>query len=133
MLSAHSLSLHEKFFRKDLAASGAADTSNGENLLLIRHRRIAVSYGIEAFRIFGHCEFRVAQSNAKKGRKKLQLAKAPRKVGETAWWEEDYTNACKIRDREILPEFRRQVDELTGPFECSRPGAARPGARCVYT
>src|SRR5205814_2722779 len=59
--------------------SSAADTSNGENLLLLRDRRIAVSYAVEAVRIFDHCEFRLAQENAKKRRAKLQLARPPRK------------------------------------------------------
>jgi phosphatidylserine/phosphatidylglycerophosphate/cardiolipin synthase-like enzyme len=37
-----------------------ADTQNGENLLLIRDRRIAVSYMIEALRIFDHYHFCMA-------------------------------------------------------------------------
>ena len=108
------LRLHHKFvvidFEKPTARvymgsfnfSSAADTSNGENLLLIRDRRIAVSYVIEALRIFDHYEFRVAQLDAKKAKKKLQLAKPPRKAGEKAWWAEDYTNARKIKDRELF-------------------------------
>jgi phosphatidylserine/phosphatidylglycerophosphate/cardiolipin synthase-like enzyme len=80
--------------------SQPADTANGENLLLIRDQRIAVSYMIEALRIFDHYHFRVAQQeSAKKARKKLQLAKPPRKPGEKAWWLEDYTDGRKIRDR----------------------------------
>jgi len=79
-----------------------ADEKNGENLLLIRDRRVAVSYTIEALRIFDHYHFRVAQHEAKKARKKLQLAKPPRKPGEKAWWEDDFTNAHKIRDRELF-------------------------------
>jgi phosphatidylserine/phosphatidylglycerophosphate/cardiolipin synthase-like enzyme len=82
--------------------SSAADRSNGENLLLIRDRRIAVSYTIEALRIFDHCEFRLAQSDATKAQKKLQLAKPPRNAGEKPWWVEDFTNARKILDREIF-------------------------------
>lgn len=82
--------------------SGAADTSNGENLLLIRDRRIATSYMIEALRIFDHYHFRVVQAEAKKSRKQLQLARPPRKTGEQAWWEEDYLDAIKIRDRELF-------------------------------
>ena len=82
--------------------SSAADTSNGENLLLIRDRRIAVSYMIEALRIFDHYEFRGLQAGALKASKPLQLAKPPRKAGEKAWWEDDYTNARKIRDREVF-------------------------------
>lgn len=79
-----------------------ADKKNGENLLVIRDRRIAVSYTIEALRIFDHYHFRVAQREAKKEKKPLQLAKPPRKAGERPWWHEDYTDARKIRDRELF-------------------------------
>lgn len=79
-----------------------ADTKNGENLLLIRDRRIATSYMIEALRIFDHYHFRVVQQEAQKAKKKLTLAKPPRKPKEKPWWEEDYTNARKIRDRELF-------------------------------
>ena len=82
--------------------SAAADTKNGENLLLIRDRRIAVSYAVEALRIFDHYHFRVAQRDAKRAREKLVLARPPRQSGEEAWWEEDYTDARKIRDRELF-------------------------------
>ena len=56
-------------------------TRRTANLLLIRDRRVAVSYTIEALRIFDHYHFRVAQQQAKKARKKLQLAR-PAKAGE---------------------------------------------------
>jgi len=82
--------------------SGAADTSNGENLLLIRDRRIATAYMIEALRIFDHYHFRVVQSDATKARRTLQLRKPPRHTGEVAWWEEDFLDALKIRDRELF-------------------------------
>ena len=82
--------------------SNPADTSNGENLLLIRDRRVATSYMIEGLSMFDHYEFRIAQQDAKKARKKLQLAKPPRKKGEQPWWAEDYSDPIKIRDREIF-------------------------------
>lgn len=82
--------------------SDTADTKNGENLLLVRDRRIAVSYMIEALRIFDHYHFRVTQQEAKTARKKLQLARPPRKQGEKPWWERDYTVPYKIRDRELF-------------------------------
>lgn len=82
--------------------SGAADTSNGENLVLIRDRRIAVSYVIEGLSIFDHYHFRVTQQEAKEAGKPLALAKPPRKAGEKPWWEENYTDARKIRDRELF-------------------------------
>ena len=82
--------------------SSPADSENGENLLLIRDRRIAVSYVVEALRIFDHYHFRVRQQEAKKARKELVLAKPPRNAGEEAWWVEDYTDVRKIRDRELF-------------------------------
>ncbi len=82
--------------------SGAADTSNGENLLVIRDRRVAVSYMIQALSLFDHYHFRVVQQEAKTAKKKLALAKPPRAAGETAWWEKDYTDVRRIRDRQLF-------------------------------
>jgi phosphatidylserine/phosphatidylglycerophosphate/cardiolipin synthase-like enzyme len=82
--------------------SSAADKDNGENLLLIRDRRVAVSYMVEALRIFDHYHFRVAQEEATEGAKKLVLATPPRSPDEEPWWAEDYTVAQKIRDRELF-------------------------------
>ena len=82
--------------------TAAADTANGENLLLIRDRRVAVSYAVEAVRIIDHYHFRVAQAEAAKGNKAFVLAKPPRLPGEHAWWQDDYTVAHKIRDRELF-------------------------------
>lgn len=79
-----------------------ADTKNGENLLLIRDRRIVTSYMIEALRIFDHYHFRLVQKEAKQKKKKLLLKRPPRKAGEKPWWDEDYTDARKIRDRELF-------------------------------
>lgn len=82
--------------------SSPADLKNGENLLLIRDRRIAVSYVVEALRIFDHYHFRVVQQEAKEARTELVLARPPRKAGEKPWWAEDFTNARKIRDRKLF-------------------------------
>ena len=82
--------------------STTADTKNGENLLLIKDRRIAVAYVVEAVRIIDHYHFRVAQQEAQNGQKNLHLKKPPRNAGEKPWWDEDYRNARKIRDRELF-------------------------------
>lgn len=82
--------------------SDPADNDNGENLLLIRDRRIAISYMIEALRIFDHYHFRVAMMEEKKGLRKLQLALPPRRPGDNPWWEPFYRDARKIRDRELF-------------------------------
>lgn len=79
-----------------------ADTQNGENLLLIRDQRVAVSYMIEALRMVDHYHFRTSQALAKKAHKVLSLSRPPRKTGEVAWWLEDFTVARKILDRNLF-------------------------------
>jgi phosphatidylserine/phosphatidylglycerophosphate/cardiolipin synthase-like enzyme len=79
-----------------------ADTQNGENLLLIKDRRIAVSYMVEAVSIFDHYSFRVAQQAAATAHKTLQLKKPPRKAGDVTWFAKDYTQNMKIRDRKLF-------------------------------
>lgn len=82
--------------------SDAADTSNGRNLLLIKDRRIATSYMIEALRMFDHYHFRTAQLDADSAKKKLELKKPPKDAGEEPWWLEYYTDEVKIRDRTLF-------------------------------
>jgi hypothetical protein len=82
--------------------SAPADLKNGENLLVVRDRRIAVSYMIEALSLFDHYSFRVAQKTAAAKGRKLHLARPPRAPGEKAWWDDAYTVAHKIKDRELF-------------------------------
>jgi len=79
--------------------SEPADTSNGENLLLIRDRRIAVAYMVEAVRIFDHYQFRIKQQDAENTGDRLVLMKPPTQSGEEPWWKKDYTEPVRIRDR----------------------------------
>jgi phospholipase D-like protein len=79
--------------------SVAADTKNGENLLVIKDRRIAVAYMIEALRIFDHYHFRVAQNDAPDGKDGISLHTPPRKPGDEPWWKPYYTDGHKIKDR----------------------------------
>jgi phosphatidylserine/phosphatidylglycerophosphate/cardiolipin synthase-like enzyme len=81
--------------------SQPADNQNGENLLLIKDRRIAVSYMIQALTIFDHYHFRVLQAKADAANKPIQLKRAP-KAGQKPWWDEDYTDPRKILDRKLF-------------------------------
>jgi hypothetical protein len=81
--------------------SGPADRENGENLIRIRDRRVAVSYTIEAIRLFDHYHFRVKQLQAATAVTRLELREPPA-AGQDAWWLEDYTVPIKIRDRELF-------------------------------
>jgi phosphatidylserine/phosphatidylglycerophosphate/cardiolipin synthase-like enzyme len=82
--------------------SGPADTQNGENLLFIRDRRVAVAYTVEAVRIFDHYTFRDRQQTADAEKKPMVLAKPPRAPGEVPWWEKFYTEPHKVRDRKMF-------------------------------
>jgi hypothetical protein len=105
--------MHHKFIVIDFATdearvylgsynmSKAADSQNGENLVLIRDRRVATAYMIEAVRIIDHYQFRVARQAVKKKGATLKLQKPPVE-GETPWWAEDYEDPRKIKDRELF-------------------------------
>ena len=79
-----------------------ADTSNGENLLLIRNRRVAVSYMVEALRIFDHYHFRVLQQAAETKQKTLHLRRPPRTASEEPWWKRDFVEPRRVLDRELF-------------------------------
>jgi phosphatidylserine/phosphatidylglycerophosphate/cardiolipin synthase-like enzyme len=82
--------------------SSPADLKNGENLVFIKDRRVAVSYMVEALRIFDHYHFRIAQQDAVIAHKELALQTPPKMEHDKPWWSEDYTDARKIRDRELF-------------------------------
>ena len=71
-----------------------ADKKNGENLLVIRDRRIAVSYTVEALRIFDHYHFRVAQQS-QEGEEEAAARQAAAQPGEKPWLDEDYHRRAK--------------------------------------
>jgi hypothetical protein len=77
--------------------SVAADTMNGENLLMIQDRKAAVSFMVEAIVMFDHYEFRDAI--AKSPIQKLYLHTPPVAQGDKPWFDEDYTVPGKIKDR----------------------------------
>ena len=81
--------------------SKAADGQNGENLVLVRDRRVATSYMIEAMRMIDHYQFRVLNRDAMRKRETLKLRK-PTGPGETAWWSEDFSDPRKIKDRKLF-------------------------------
>ena len=73
-----------------------------QNLVVVRDRRIAVSYMIESLSLFDHYSFRVAEKTAQAAGQKLHLDKPPRTPGEMPWWNDDYAVAHKIRDRALF-------------------------------
>jgi phosphatidylserine/phosphatidylglycerophosphate/cardiolipin synthase-like enzyme len=83
--------------------SEPADFDNGENLVLIRDRTVATSYMIEALRIYDHYRFRSVQEDAKdKGKKVIELKLPPSKPSEKPWWQKDWDDPIRKRDRELF-------------------------------
>jgi phosphatidylserine/phosphatidylglycerophosphate/cardiolipin synthase-like enzyme len=82
--------------------SHAADTANGENLLIIRDPRVAVSYAVEALTLFDHYHFRISEREAKEEGKPYALARPPRNPGEKPWWDAYYSDPHKARDRQTF-------------------------------
>jgi phosphatidylserine/phosphatidylglycerophosphate/cardiolipin synthase-like enzyme len=81
--------------------SEPADRKNGENLVVIRDRRATTAYMVEALRMFDHYHFRVAQREASEGIRALILHPPPEQ-GRPAWFERDYTDPHRVRDRQIF-------------------------------
>ncbi|MNF66238.1 hypothetical protein D3C85_311020 [compost metagenome] len=82
--------------------SGVADSANGENLLLIKDRKVATSYMIEAVRIFDHYEFRLARSKADAKNQKLELKLPPNDNRQKPWWDKYYSDKRRSKDRELF-------------------------------
>jgi phosphatidylserine/phosphatidylglycerophosphate/cardiolipin synthase-like enzyme len=83
--------------------SEPADFDNGENLVLIKDRTVATSYMIEALRIYDHYRFRVAREDEKpKGQQVLELKLPPKKPSQKPWWQRDWDDPIRKRDRELF-------------------------------
>jgi hypothetical protein len=81
--------------------AGGGEKNNGDHLIRIEDRKIAVVYAIEALRLFDHFHFRV---NARKpgALQTLRLAKPPT-AGEKTWFDAYYhPGHVKARDRELF-------------------------------
>jgi hypothetical protein len=80
----------------NMAAGG--EEANGDHLICIKDRKIAISYAIEALRLFDHFHFRV-KAKAKDYKKTLRLQKPPG-AGQKTWFASYYRiGHVKQRDR----------------------------------
>lgn len=84
--------------------SGPADKNNGENLLLIRDRKVATAFAVEAIRIIDHYEFRLKQVSEPV--EALSLKKAPVGIGDATWFAEHYHDPHRVADRQLFAGTR---------------------------
>ncbi len=86
----------------NLAPSG--EKNNGDHLIMIEDRKIAIGYAIEALRVFDHLHFRSRMRASRRGKKdKLELREPKAIDGKDAWFEEYYVSGSqRERDRELF-------------------------------
>lgn len=83
----------------NMAAAG--EKSNGDNLIRIEDRKVAIAYAIEALRLFDHFHFRVKVKESG-ALETLRLAKPP-VSGEKPWFSQYYRiGHIKERDRRLF-------------------------------
>ena len=85
----------------NLAVSG--EQANGDHLIMIEDRKVAIGYAIEALRIFDHLHFRDVMKKGKKKPDVLALKKPTAISGKPAWFAEYFVaNSQKQKDRELF-------------------------------
>ena len=84
----------------NMAAGG--EESNGDNLIQIEDRKVAIAYAIEALRMFDHFHFRVNMKEGDEQNEIIHLAKPPN-PGEKPWFAPYYRiGHVKERDRKLF-------------------------------
>lgn len=85
----------------NLAAGG--EKANGDNLILIEDRRVAISYAIEALRMFDHFHFRTKTKSEDGKDRLLKLQAPPDDNRRRPWWWSSYlAGHIKERDRKLF-------------------------------
>ncbi|MEN3296630.1 MAG: hypothetical protein V7642_5883 [Burkholderiales bacterium] len=110
----HSNMVHHKFVVTDFNGerptvftgssnlAGGGEKENGDNLIYIEDRKVAVAYAIEALRMFDHFHFRVSMMEGDKEGVLVRLAKPP-KPGQKPWFSSYYRKGhIKERDRKLF-------------------------------
>jgi PLD-like domain len=109
----HSNMVHHKFLVTDFNGESptvftgssnmaqGGEEENGDHLIQIEDRKVAISYAIEALRLFDHFHFRV-NAQSPNAPSELRLAKPPG-PGKKPWFVSYYrTGHVKERDRELF-------------------------------
>jgi hypothetical protein len=97
-----------KIFTGSSNLAPAGETGNGDHLIMIEDRKIALGYAIEGLRIFDHLHFRNRMQEATAGppdaaAPALTLKKPTAITGKPAWFEPSYVaDSTAERDRELF-------------------------------
>jgi len=81
--------------------ANGGEKANGDHLIRIEDRKIAIAYAIKALRLFDHFHFRVKTQSGEAG-ETLRLAKPPT-LGRKTWFASYYRKGqVKERDRKLF-------------------------------
>ncbi|MGQ0701399.1 MAG: phospholipase D-like domain-containing protein [Panacagrimonas sp.] len=85
----------------NLAAGG--ERENGDHVVMIEDRKVAIAYAIEALRLFDHFHFRVRLKEGETNVERITLAKPPATPNDNPWFAAYYRlENVKERDRKLF-------------------------------
>lgn len=85
----------------NLAAGG--ERENGDHVVMIEDRKVAIAYAIEALRLFDHFHFRVRLKEGETQTTRIQLVPPPARPNQKPWFAAYYSPGhVKRRDRQLF-------------------------------
>jgi PLD-like domain len=91
---------HPQVFTGSSNLASGGENQNGDHIIRIEDRKVAIAYAIEALRMFDHFHFRVKTREGDQHNQKITLKGPPTSANQRAWWHTSYLNGhVKARDR----------------------------------
>lgn len=94
---------HPKVFTGSSNLAGGGEKENGDHIVMIEDRKVAIAYAIEALRLFDHFHFRVRLKEGETQPERIALAQPPANPKDKTWFAAYYrTGHVKERDRKLF-------------------------------
>lgn len=94
---------HPKVFTGSSNLAAGGERENGDHIVMIEDRKVAIAYAIEALRLLDHFHFRVRLKEGETQVKRMTLAKPPQSAGGKTWFVAFYeAGHVKERDRRLF-------------------------------
>lgn len=94
---------HPKVFTGSSNLAAGGERENGDHIVMIEDRKVAIAYAIEALRLFDHFHFRVRLKEGETAVARMTLAKPPASANDKPWFASYYlAGHVKERDRTLF-------------------------------
>lgn len=94
---------HPKVFTGSSNLAAGGERENGDHIVMIEDRKVAIAYAIEALRLFDHFHFRVRLKEGETKAQRMTLAKPPASAKDKPWFASYYlAGHVKQRDRTLF-------------------------------